>query len=59
MYIGNYNGINYAYIALYDWAKSNGYSLDGSYIEKYYTDEYVTLDKNALVTEVSIAVKKA
>ena len=58
MHIGNYNSISNAYIALYNWAKSNGYGLNGAYIEKYYTDEYVTLDKNAFVTEVSIAVKK-
>jgi len=59
IHIGDYSSINYAYLALFNWVKSNGYSLDGPYIEKYYTDEYVTLDKNALVTEVSIAVKKS
>jgi DNA-binding transcriptional MerR regulator len=58
IHIGNYNSISYAYIALYNWAKSNGYSLNGAYIEKYYTDEYITLDKNAFITEVSVAVVK-
>jgi DNA-binding transcriptional MerR regulator len=57
MHIGDYNNISYAYSALYNWANLNGYTLDGLYIEKYYTDEYVTVDKNAFVTEVSIALK--
>ena len=58
VYFGNYDSISNAYIALYDWASFNGYSLNGPYIEEYYTDEYVTLNKNSFVTEVSIAVKK-
>ncbi|MTK11910.1 MAG: MerR family transcriptional regulator [Clostridiaceae bacterium] len=58
IHIGNYDSISNAYAALYNWASSNGYILSGPYIEKYYTDEYVTLDKNTFVTEVSIAVKK-
>ena len=33
-------------------------SLDGPFIEKYYTDEFITLDREEYVTEVSIAIKK-
>jgi DNA-binding transcriptional MerR regulator len=58
MHIGDYNNISYAYSELYNWSNSNGYTLDGPYIEKYYTDEYFSVDKNAFVTEVSISVTK-
>ncbi|MCP3775050.1 MerR family transcriptional regulator [Paenibacillus sp. MZ04-78.2] len=57
VHIGNYDHISYAYSALYDWAHSNGYHLEGPFIEKYYADEFVTLDKDAFVTEVGIAIK--
>ncbi|MGE6260535.1 GyrI-like domain-containing protein [Heyndrickxia sporothermodurans] len=57
VHIGNYDSISYAYGALYNWAHSNGYHLDGPFIEKYYTDEFITLVKNEYVTEVSIAIK--
>lgn len=57
IHIGDYNSIVYAYAALYNWVKLNGYNLAGPYIEKYYTDEYVVLDKNKFVTEISIVVK--
>uniref|UniRef100_UPI001953945E hypothetical protein n=1 Tax=Bacillus cereus group TaxID=86661 RepID=UPI001953945E len=40
-----------------DWAHSNGYHLDGPFIKKYYTDEFITLDKYKNVTEFSIATK--
>ncbi|MCM1988341.1 MerR family transcriptional regulator [Oceanirhabdus seepicola] len=59
IHFGNYNDISYAYAALINWAKLNNYSLEGPYIERYYTDESVTIDKNAFVTEVSISVKKS
>lgn len=58
IHIGNYDSISYAYSALYDWAHLNGYSLDGPFIEKYYTDAFVTLDRDEYITEVSIAIKK-
>ncbi|KOS60244.1 hypothetical protein AN161_24425 [Lysinibacillus sp. FJAT-14222] len=58
IHIGNYDSISYAYSALYDWAHSNGYRLDGPFIEKYYTDEFITLYRDEYVTEVSIAIKK-
>lgn len=58
IHIGTYDRISNAYAALYNWAKSNGYILSGPYIETYYTDEYVSLDKNTFVTEVSIVVIK-
>ncbi|MFE3576367.1 MerR family transcriptional regulator [Lysinibacillus sp. NPDC059133] len=58
IHIGNYDNINYAYNALYDWAHSNGYRLEGPFIEKYYTDEFITLDRDKYVTEVGIAIKK-
>ncbi|MBE5107570.1 MerR family transcriptional regulator [Bacillus thuringiensis] len=57
IHIGNYDSISYAYGALNDWAHSNGYQLDGPFIEKFYTDEFITLDKHEYVTEVSIAIK--
>lgn len=57
IHIGSYDSISYAYGALNDWAHSNGYQLDGPFIEKYYTDEFITLDKHEYVTEVSIAIK--
>jgi DNA-binding transcriptional MerR regulator len=56
MHIGDYNNISYAYSELHNWSNSNGYTLDGPYIEKYYTDDYFSVDKNAFVTEVSISV---
>ncbi|WP_427340424.1 GyrI-like domain-containing protein [Caloranaerobacter sp. DY30410] len=58
MHIGSYDSISYVYSALYNWANTNGYSLVGPYIEKYYTDEYITINQNKFVTEVSVAVKK-
>lgn len=58
IHIGNYDSISYAYSALYDWAHLNGYHLDGPFIEKYYTDEFITLDRDEYVTEVSIAINK-
>ena len=58
VHIGNYDSISYAYGALYEWAHMNGYRLDGPFIEKYYTDEFITLDKDEYVTEVGIAIKK-
>lgn len=57
IHIGNYDSINFAYSALYDWANSHGYQLDGPFIEKYYSDGSVTLDKDNFITEVSIAIK--
>lgn len=45
IHIGNYDSISYAYSALYDWAHLNGYCLDGPFIEKYYTDALITLDR--------------
>ncbi|MBG9465139.1 hypothetical protein ABE55_00915 [Bacillus thuringiensis] len=57
IHIGNYDSVSYAYGALNDWAHSNGYQLDGPFIEKFYTDEFITLDKHEYVTEVSIAIK--
>ncbi|MCL1699436.1 MerR family transcriptional regulator [Lysinibacillus sp. Bpr_S20] len=58
IHIGNYDSISYAYSALYDWAHLNGYHLEGPFIERYYTDELITLDRDEYVTEVSIAIKK-
>ena len=58
IHIGTYDCISNAYAALYNWARSNAYILSGPYIETYYTDEYVSLDKNTFVTEVSIVVIK-
>ncbi|MGE7110364.1 MerR family transcriptional regulator [Lysinibacillus sp. NPDC047702] len=58
IHIGNYDSISYAYSALYDWAHLNGYRLDGPFIEIYYTDAFITLDRAEYVTEVSIAIKK-
>ncbi len=58
IHIGNYDSISYAYSALYDWAHLNGYRLDGPFIEKYYTDEIITFDKDEYVTEISIAIQK-
>jgi len=57
LHMGSYDNISYAYSALYDWAHSNGYRLDGPFMETYYADEFITLDKHAFVTEVGIAVK--
>lgn len=59
IHIGNYDSISYAYSALHDWAHTNGYQLDGPFIENYYTDEYITLDKYEYVTEVGITIKNA
>ncbi|MFT9816641.1 GyrI-like domain-containing protein [Lysinibacillus sp. NPDC056185] len=59
IHIGNYDNINYAYNALNDWAHSNGYLLEGPFKEKYYTDEFITLDSDKYVTEVGIAIKIA
>ena len=58
IHIGSYDTISYAYSALYNWARANGYSLVGPYIEKYYIDEYIGGNQNQFVTEVSVSVKK-
>ena len=58
IHVGDYDSISYAYSALYNWANANGYSLVGPYIEKYYTDAYITMNQNEFVTEISISVKK-
>ncbi|WP_341352475.1 GyrI-like domain-containing protein, partial [Cytobacillus praedii] len=50
-YIRHYNS------ALYNWAHTNGYRIEGPFIEKYYTDEFITVDKDEYVTEISIAIK--
>lgn len=57
IHVGDYDSISFAYSALYDWAKSHDYRLDGPFIERYYVDEYITKDKDEFVTEVSIAIK--
>lgn len=57
VHIGHYDSISYAYGALYNWAHTNGYCLEGPFIEKYYTDDFITVDKDEYVTEVSIAIK--
>ncbi|KEQ22551.1 MerR family transcriptional regulator [Paenibacillus tyrfis] len=59
IHMGNYDSISYAYSALYDWAHSHGYRLDGPFIERYYADESAAIDKDEFVTEVGIAIKRA
>jgi effector-binding domain-containing protein len=58
IHIGNYDSISYAYSALYDRTHTNGYQFDGPFIEKYYTDEFITLDKDEYVTEIGITIIK-
>lgn len=57
IHMGNYDSISFAYSALFNWARSHGYRLDGPFIEKYYTDRTVTIDQSEFITEVSIAIK--
>ncbi|PUA38986.1 hypothetical protein C8Z91_10955 [Paenibacillus elgii] len=58
IHMGSYDSISFAYSALYDWASSHGYRLDGPFIEKYYADKSVAIDKDDFVTEVGIAIKR-
>lgn len=53
---GSYDSISYAYVALHDWATANGCPIQGPFVETYYTDEWVTSDEHAFVTEVSVAI---
>lgn len=58
IHIGDYSQISFAYSSLYNWTLANGYSICGPYIERYYTDEYVTSNRDEFITEVLVSVIK-
>jgi DNA-binding transcriptional MerR regulator len=58
IHIGSYDTISYAYSALHNWAHLNDYSLIEPYIEKYYVDEYMGVNQNQFITEISVSIKK-
>ncbi|MEG0309221.1 MAG: GyrI-like domain-containing protein [Clostridium sp.] len=58
IHYGSYDSVYGAYSELHKWARLNGYSIKGNFMEKYYVDSYLTLRCNDYITEVSVEVSK-
>jgi len=56
-HVGPYEKINESYQVLFDWAKRNGYKVQGYPVEVYWSDPTV-IPKEKLVTEVWMPVEE-
>jgi effector-binding domain-containing protein len=54
---GPYDKINESYKILFDWAKRNGYNIQGFPVEVYWSDQVKT-PKEKLVTEIWIPIEE-
>lgn len=57
IYIGSYDMIGNAYVALLKWAKQNHYSITGPTVERYYKDKRHSNTQDEYITEICIPVK--
>ncbi|MFJ7982768.1 MerR family transcriptional regulator [Lysinibacillus xylanilyticus] len=58
LHIGSYDYIGYAHMALEEWAKSNGYSMDGPPYETYLKGSECDCHEDEYVTQISFPVCK-
>ncbi|MFJ6264807.1 MerR family transcriptional regulator [Lysinibacillus xylanilyticus] len=58
LHIGSYDYIGYAHMALEEWAKSNGYSMDGPPYETYLKGSECDCHEEEYVTQISFPVCK-
>ncbi|MFA4132920.1 MULTISPECIES: MerR family transcriptional regulator [unclassified Brevibacillus] len=56
IFIGSYDTIGNAYIALMNWAKHNNYSIIGPTVERYYRDGIETDNQSEYITEICIPI---
>ncbi|WP_258022673.1 GyrI-like domain-containing protein [Brevibacillus formosus] len=56
IFIGSYDSIGNAYIALMKWAKQNSYSIIGPTVERYNRDSRETDNQAEYITEICIPI---
>ncbi|TQK63952.1 effector-binding domain-containing protein [Brevibacillus sp. AG162] len=56
IFIGSYDSIGNAYIALMKWAKQNHYSIIGPTVERYYKDGREIDNQSEYITEICIPI---